>query len=1367
MQLKRLSKKSKASLMILVLLLMSASIVVGGQANAEEARTTGNEQIVVTVLSDHYDELSSIMVGAALTGLNPGVDYDVSLTICYDSSLLPSNGQNPANGFSYDDYHCNDHMIDAYVYDAENDEYVDYLWDDLVDVPTGVSTYAIAKAIEFQRDSDIHPDDMGAFPCVDTSTIASWWLVNDGVADCPDSSDEAFDYSTWPTEELDASYYYNCTDWETYGWDQPSLQWSWWSYDGCGRGYYVIAELLVGDYELADAYSNSFAVGYKGHITFDSLRDETIIVGQDYEFDFAACDLFEFITELVDYDLEYRVLNLADMTVVSTGSHSQIDLRSTTSDCSNAQSESIPGLSAGNYRLDITLEQEGVLLETSTRVIGVSTTSISGAEDIQITTNTHYYDETADLVVQIDLSDLHASTSYTVDLTFCKVRWYFGFPQTSDGTLYNDWENVCMEVNRPMIYDAETDQYEEETALQSIEVPNGGGVQQLQVTLHQQYDSDQHPDGMGAFTCDDGSTIASWWLVNDGNADCADGTDEGYDYADWPTEPISATFWTSEIGYWFEAKLQASSYVVSDAFSNSFAAGTKGTIQYKALHPNGVLNGMDYEFDMRVKHIFRYIDTLVEYDLNYEVYDSSSSLVDSGTHSQIDSRSLTAWAVSWETIAISGLVPGSYTLEITLVQEGVEIRHYNKDFDIIDETLSNLESMEVSVDSNHYEATEDIELTISLDNLYAGTNYEVNWRICRDTFELDQFPNPADGEMFDKYDCPGTVGTGPQVYDASTDSYTDAWDILSPIPAGSTSFTETVTIHSEYSSDIDPWNLGDYTCDDGSILGMGWTLINDGNVDCTDGSDEGFDYANWPTEVVTNPLINYMEQEGYYITAEIQVAGFEVVDAYTDSFAVGEIGHIDFSAPHESGVLTGMDYKFQYSACELFRYINSPIDYNLDYWVFDDNNGLVSSGTNQLIDSRGMGDYCSSPELIFVSGLSVDQGKRNKHYNLKIMLTMEGDIIDELDLDFTVTDPLAPNDDATLSVSSSTDANGVGSVEFTVDEMSEGQYYEVVYTIGVAGGQPEVGNYVMIAPPLTDVRIISFPHLQDGMYCLNAELKIDTWQLRSTAACFNQASTIDTDGDGIRDIEDVCPNEDATPGPDANGDGCIEHPDTDGDGWDDVDEVACMTDPNEILIYPTDTDGDGDCDLIDDDDDNDGVKDLIEIAAGSDPLNDQSKPNSPPTCAIYYALETAGIVVVNDNVVIAAVTAGTPTVPTSITVTLPEGNYYLIAKCSDPEGDMVTANINGELIGPTSEATVGALVIMAPDTSETIDLMLAYDDGVHFLAAQITVNLDAGAGMPSVVDDSTGQGVPGFTGIIGMVALLGAALASSRKNRIA
>ena len=150
-------------------------------------------------------------------------------------------------------------------------------------------------------------------------------------------------------------------------------------------------------------------------------------------------------------------------------------------------------------------------------------------------------------------------------------------------------------------------------------------------------------------------------MVNDGTADCLDGTDEGYDYADWPNETISAGFHALQGGYWFEGKIMSGEFVLVDAFSNSFAAGDQGTVQYKALHPNGVLNGMDYEFDMRARWLFRYIDTLVNYDLNYSVTDSNSNVVANGTHSQIDSRALWTWASNWETYSISGLTPVSYT----------------------------------------------------------------------------------------------------------------------------------------------------------------------------------------------------------------------------------------------------------------------------------------------------------------------------------------------------------------------------------------------------------------------------------------------------------------------------------------------------------------------------------------------------------------------------------------------------------------------------------------------------------------------------------------------------------------------------------
>ena len=276
---------------------------------------------------------------------------------------------------------------------------------------------------------------------------------------------------------------------------------------------------------------------------------------------------------------------------------------------------------------------------------------------------------------------------------------------------------------------------------------------------------------------------------------------------------------------------------------------------------------------------------------------------------------------------------------------------------------------------------------------------------------------------------------------------------------------------------------------------------------------------------------------------------------------------------------------------------------------------------------------------------------------------------------------------------------------------------------------------------------------------------INNWELRSTSTCFNQQSTIDTDGDGIRDLDDNCPDEDASTGPDVDDDGCIEYPDSDFDGWDDVVEIECGTDHMWEEEYPMDIDGDGICDNLDSDTDGDGVPDIIEIEEGTDPTDDQSKPNKPPICDIYYAFETSGIVVENNNLLISAIPSGVPTVPTNLTITLPEGNYYLIALCSDPEGDIVSVNLNGDMIN-ASEATVGALIIMAPDTSETVELMLSYGDGVHFLAAMITVNLEANSGLPSVVDETTGEGVPGFTGIIGIIALIGATIFNHRKNNL-
>ena len=52
-------------------------------------------------------------------------------------------------------------------------------------------------------------------------------------------------------------------------------------------------------------------------------------------------------------------------------------------------------------------------------------------------------------------------------------------------------------------------------------------------------------------------------------------------------------------------------------------------------------------------------------------------------------------------------------------------------------------------------------------------------------------------------------------------------------------------------------------------------------------------------------------------------------------------------------------------------------------------------------------------------------------------------------------------------------------------------------------------------------------------------------------------------------------------------------------------------------------------------------------------------------------------------------------------------------------------------------------------------MTVSYNDGTHFLAAQVTVNLEG---------DSGGGGLPGFTGVLGLMALLGAAVGLRRRQ---
>jgi hypothetical protein len=110
-------------------------------------------------------------------------------------------------------------------------------------------------------------------------------------------------------------------------------------------------------------------------------------------------------------------------------------------------------------------------------------------------------------------------------------------------------------------------------------------------------------------------------------------------------------------------------------------------------------------------------------------------------------------------------------------------------------------------------------------------------------------------------------------------------------------------------------------------------------------------------------------------------------------------------------------------------------------------------------------------------------------------------------------------------------------------------------------------------------------------------------------------ASLDVDGDQVPDSQDNCPDDANTTQDDFDNDGLGDacDPDDDNDGLSDVDEALYGSDP-----FLPDTDGDtlsdGDevniygTDPVLTDTDSDGFDDEVEIAAGSDPLDDTSVP---------------------------------------------------------------------------------------------------------------------------------------------------------------
>jgi hypothetical protein len=374
---------------------------------------------------------------------------------------------------------------------------------------------------------------------------------------------------------------------------------------------------------------------------------------------------------------------------------------------------------------------------------------------------------------------------------------------------------------------------------------------------------------------------------------------------------------------------------------------------------------------------------------------------------------------------------------------------------------------------------------------------------------------------------------------------------------------------------------------------------------------------------------------------------------------------------------------------------------------------------------------------------------------------------------FSVIDDTSNQDDATIQVSHVVDSvENWATVTITASDLDAGQGYSVEWIVN--DNSPVTGLGVMDDATMTwvagssgsEVIVIEFRYLDDTVdACLSlifyaGETELDS---QTNAACWDQHSTSDQDADGVYDPDDECPG---TPQGTTNvqPNGCK---DTDFDGWDDSDEIVCDTDPSDSSSTPVDTDGDGECDYLDDDDDGDGYLDSVELVSGTDPLDANSKPtNQLPICSIHYTLEVDGIPTgpmsgeaVIPTLVAAASTAAATTSGNTPEITIPAGKYYLIAVCIDPDNDPITVTVNGITVGPmTGEVKAGALIEIGSDVDESVSVTITWDDGINTASATVIVNLDGDAQVPS----SSG-GLPGFTAILGLVAMLGAAIAVRAK----
>ena len=927
-----------------------------------------------------------------------------------------------------------------------------------------------------------------------------------------------------------------------------------------------------------------------------------------------------------------------------------------------------------------------------------------------------HFDDGETITFTINVGNLDSAYSYQLEWRLCN---YYG---DNDG----NWiDGSCDVMSSDFLYDDMMNGIlyhgEEDYAIigGAVNVPNSGQTYTFQESITQIQDA-LDPNG-NTIPLSNGQNLQAKYLFN------------GYQYS---------------IG----AILSISGVTVADSVSNGFAYGHAGTADIDLERAGNILENMDYMFEHELRNEFN--DGIVSSTLEWEISDvATQTVVASGSESPnydattvpantlpVGDYQLKAWS------SVDGNAPPTDIYQDEYSTDGNDVfykefvlapydRYYTHEFSVVQGTTTGTEEIIFSNVQNHYANGNSVIGDIAINNLDSNTAYDLEWRLCN--YYGDNDGNWIDGSC--------DVMSSDFLYD----------DMMNGI-----------LYHGE---------------EDYAIIGGAVNVPNSGQTYTFQESITQIQDALDPNGN-TIPLSNGQNLQAKYlfngyqysIGAILSISGVTVADSVSNGFAYGHAGTADIDLERAGNILENMDYMFEH---ELRNEFNDGIVSSTLEWEISDvaTQTVVASGsespnydaTTVPANTLPVGDYQlkawssvdgnAPPTDIYQDEYSTDGN--DVFYKEFVLAPYDRYYTHE----FSVIDPsfgtLASFTPALPTISMQ--GNEWASITSTVDQLNSGDLHKIVWRI-YQQNAPSVdiitGEEQWVAPPLSYTVVTNTNLLTEtGTLCYDAQLYVGAnGPFDSQTACWTQStisSTSDADSDGVMDNLDHCPFEAANN--DIDGDGCEDPQDSDQDGLPDLWEVGFGLNPAD----PSDATADGD---------NDGLNNLQEFATMTSPIsadtdmdmvNDGSDAcpltpgtgvdgcptgsvNLPPTCDIFFSIEADGLVAQGD-----AALPGILPGQLGLTIELPEGNYYIIAVCSDPEGDSVTVTLNNDVVTTgVASATAGILISISEGTNAQQTLTIDWSDGVNSLQTTLDVVLEE--------DDSGAISIPGFTFIVGILAII-------------